>query len=53
MTTRYLLHSIDATTYTARRRQATGKAGTVLVLLVVISASAFLIWAENNWGWVQ
>ena len=53
MTTRYLLHSIDATTYSARRKQSTGRGGTFFVLLAVISASGLLIWAENNWGWVQ
>lgn len=53
MTTNYLMHTIDSTTRSAGHKQPTGWAGTVVVLLVVISASAFLIWAENNWGWVQ
>jgi hypothetical protein len=53
MTTNYLLHSIDSTTRSAGRKQSTGWGGTFGVLLAVISASGLLIWAENNWGWVQ
>ena len=38
MTTRYLLHSIDATTYSARRKHSTGLSGTFFVLLVTGAA---------------
>lgn len=47
MTTRYLLHSIDATTYTARRRQATGRAGTFGVLTFTLSVCGLLLWADR------
>lgn len=47
MTTRYLLHSIDATTYTARRRQPTGRAGTFGILAFTLSVCGLLLWADR------
>lgn len=44
---RFLLHSIDATTYTARRDRGASWAGTFAVVIVTLAICGVLLWADR------
>jgi len=50
---RLLAHSIDATTLSGSRGRGSGLGTGIFVVSLVIATIAFLLWAENKWGWVQ
>jgi hypothetical protein len=50
---KFLLHTIDAATRKAGGSNGASWGGTLLVLAGVGVVIAFLLWAEDKWGWVQ
>jgi len=51
---RLMSHYVDhVTRTTGTSSKSTGLGGAVMVVAAVIAVSAFLVWAENKWGWVQ
>ena len=51
---RLMSHYVDhVTRTTGTASKSAGPGSAVMVIAAVVVVSAFLLWAENKWGWVQ